>query len=209
MAPKKKINVNKKSESTDIENRVLQEIDTDETKEDEAKKAPVNLEEKVKELEKEVEKNHDRLLRVSAEFENSKKRSAREIADFKKFANERFAKALLSVVDNLDRAIESSSKDDNSNCSVVEGVTMTRQEILKVFEQFGIKPLDAVGKAFDPVFHQAVHQEVSEDYPENTVLQEFQKGYMIHDRLLRPAMVVVSMAKVKNDNQNNDEPKTD
>ncbi len=201
MTPKKKIKIHKKSETTNAENRTLQGNGADENNKTEEVNTAVKLEKTIKELEKEVEESQDRLLRVSAEFENCKKRSAREIADFKKFANERFAKALLSVVDNLDRAIESSGKDDNVNSSVVEGVAMTRREILKVFEQFGIKPVDAVGKTFDPVFHQAVHQEVCEDCPENTVLQEFQKGYMIYDRLLRPAMVVVSGSKGKNNDR--------
>ena len=129
---------------------------------------------------------------VSADFENYKKRAAREMEDFRKFANESLVKAVLPVVDNLDRAIESSSNDENTNSSVVEGVSMTLKEILKVFEQFSVKPFESIGKAFDPGFHQAMHQEETEEYPDNTVIREFQKGYMIHDRLLRPAMVVVS-----------------
>ena len=121
--------------------------------------------------------------------------------DFRKFANESFIKEMLPVVDNLDRAIESSSNDKNTNTSVVEGVNMTLIEILKVFEQFGVKPFESLGKTFDPGFHQAVMQEENEDYPENTVLNELQKGYLIHDRLLRPAMVVVSKKKEKPENE--------
>jgi molecular chaperone GrpE len=115
--------------------------------------------------------------------------------DFRKFANESFVKALLPVVDNLDRAIESSTNDDHVNRSVVEGVNMTLKEILKVFEQFGVKPFESLGKAFDPSFHQAMLQEETEEHPDRTVIREFEKGYMIHDRLLRPAMVVVSKIK--------------
>lgn len=153
------------------------------------------MEEKIDSLKKEATENHDRLLRMAAEFENYKKRTAREMNDFRKFANENFAKAMLPVVDSLDLAITSASNDQHANSSVVEGVTMTLKEIYKVFDQFGIKPIESIGKSFDPVFHQAMMQEETEAYPENTVSRELQKGYMIHDRLLRPAMVVVSKKK--------------
>jgi len=159
------------------------------------------IEEKIESLKQENQETHDRFLRVSADFENYKKRVAREMNDFQKFANESFAKAMLHVVDNLDRAIESSSNDKHTNNSVVEGVNMTLKEILKVFDQFGIKPFESLGKTFDPGFHQAVMQEESEDHPDNTVSKELQKGYMIHDRLLRPAMVVVSKAKEIRENE--------
>ena len=159
-----------------------------------------DMEEKVESLKKEAAENHDRLLRVAAEFENYKKRNAREMNDFRKFANESFLKAMLPVVDSLDLAIASASNDQQANSSVVEGVTMTLKEIYKVFEQFGVRPIESIGKTFDPVFHQAMMQEETEVYPENTVSRELQKGYMIHDRLLRPAMVVVSKKKEASEN---------
>ena len=134
------------------------------------------MEKKLASLEQESKETHDRLLRVSAEFENYKKRATREIADFRKFANESFAKALLPVVDNLDRAIESSSNDEQTNSSVVEGVSMTLKEIMRVLEQFSIKPFESLGKAFDPGFHQAMHQEETEEHLDNTVIKEFKKG---------------------------------
>ncbi|MGA8181978.1 MAG: nucleotide exchange factor GrpE [Desulfobacterales bacterium] len=156
--------------------------------------------EKVESLKKEAAEHHDRLLRVAAEFENYKKRSAREMSDFRKFANESFAKAMLPVVDSLDLAIASASSDQQANSSVVEGLTMTIKEIYKVFEQFGVQPIESLGRTFDPVFHQAMMQEETEAYPGNTVSRELQKGYMIHDRLLRPAMVVVSKKKETSEN---------
>ncbi|MBW1840250.1 MAG: nucleotide exchange factor GrpE [Deltaproteobacteria bacterium] len=153
------------------------------------------MELRLESLEQEAKENHDRFLRVSAEFENYKKRAAREMNDFRKFANDNIVRAMLPVVDNLDRAIESSGDDQQTVSSVVEGVNMTLKEILKVFEQFGIKPFESLGEPFDPGFHQAVMQEETEDHPDNTVIKELQKGYMMHDRLLRPAMVVVSKKK--------------
>ena len=150
------------------------------------------MEEKIETLKKEAAENHDRLLRMAAEFENYKKRATREMNDFRKFANESFAKAMLPVVDSMDLAIESSSNDKHVNNSMLEGVNMTLKEILKIFEQFGVKRFEAIGNIFDPNLHQAVMQEETDAFPENTVSKELQKGFMIHDRLLRPAMVVVS-----------------
>lgn len=161
------------------------------------------MEEKVESLKKEAAENHDRLLRVAAEFENYKKRAAREMNDFRKFANESFVKAMLPVVDSLDLAIESSSNDKHANNSMVEGVNMTLKEILKVFEQFGVKRFESIGNTFDPSLHQAVMQEETKAHPDNTVLKELQKGYMIHDRLLRPAMVVVSKNTTEPENREN------
>jgi molecular chaperone GrpE len=143
----------------------------------------------------EAKDNYDRFLRQTAEFENYKKRTAREMSDFRKYANETIIRELLPVVDNLERAIESSGGDEKSDSCVVEGVEMTLKSILKVFDQFQVKQLESMGKPFDPVFHQAVMREESEAYPENTVIRELQKGYLLHERMIRPAMVVVSTAK--------------
>jgi len=142
---------------------------------------------------------HDRLLRLSAEFENYKKRMDRQVEEFKKYANETLLKELLTVVDNLERAISSTNGDKNvtSDACVIEGVEMTLNEILKLLKRFDVEPIEAKGKPFDPVYHEAMMQEETDEYPENTVINEFQKGYMIHDRLLRPAMVVVSKPKSK------------
>ena len=201
MAAKKKIKVHTETESAGAEDKALKENDSEKKDKEKVTDPLKEMEAKLESVEQESKENHDRFLRVSAEFENYKKRAAREMGDFRKFANESFVKAMLPVVDNLDRAIESSCNDKNSNTSVVEGVNMTLVEILKVFEQFGVKPFESLGKTFDPGFHQAVMQEEKEDYPDNTVLNEMQKGYMIHDRLLRPAMVVVSKKKEKPENQ--------
>ncbi len=182
------------------------EIGTDETPPDKERTAPAPEAEAAEEdsvdllkqaLETEKQKaaeTHDRFLRVSAEFENYKKRTQREISEFRKYANESLIKEVLPVVDNLERAIASSTTDEKAKNRVVEGVDLTLKEILKIFEKFGVKPIESLGKTFDPSFHQAVMQEESLDKPDNTVLNELNKGYMIHERLLRPAMVVVSKA---------------
>lgn len=201
-AKKKTIEINTEIEENGKKKKISKEIDSgkeDKEKNDDPLKV---MEASLESMEQESKDSHDRFLRVSAEFENYKKRAAREMNDFRKFANESFVKAMLPVVDNLDRAIESSSDDDHSNSSVVEGVNMTLKEILKIFEQFGVKPFESLGKTFDPALHQAVMQEESDDHPEKTILNELEKGYMMHDRLLRPAMVVVSK-KTDSENQEN------
>jgi molecular chaperone GrpE len=146
----------------------------------------------------EADENYERLLRVSAEFENYKKRTAREMADFKKFANQSLLRELLPIIDNLELAIKAAAEaPDGKDPCLLDGVALTRKEILKVFENFHVEPIDALGKPFDPNFHEAVMREESDEHPENTVVNELQKGYLMHDRLLRPSMVVVAMPKNK------------
>ncbi len=158
------------------------------------RKAEKELAAKLEAAEKEAGENYDRFLRISAEFENYKKRKDREAADFRKYANETLVKELLPVVDNLERAMETSVDHEDAVSCILEGVDMTLKEIFKVFEKFAVKAVDAVGNEFDPTYHQAVMQEASDTHPDNTVTKELQKGYTIHDRLLRPAMVVVAKA---------------
>ena len=201
-AKKKKIEIHTEIEENGKQKKISKEIDSskkDKEKTDDPLKV---MEARLESVEQELKDSHDRFLRVSAEFENYKKRASREMNDFRKFANESLVKAMLPVVDNLDRAIESSSDDDHSIRSVVEGVNMTLKEILKIFEQFGVKPFESLGKIFDPALHQAVMQKETDNHPEKTILNELEKGYMIHDRLLRPAMVVVSKT-TESENQEN------
>ncbi len=154
------------------------------------------LEKELKTAREEATQSYDRFLRISAEFDNYKKRNLRETAEFKKYANETLLKNLLTVVDNLERAMEVSAKNADSK-GLIDGVELTVAEILKIFANFGVTPIEAVGKPFDPSLHQAMQQEESADFPDNTVSQEFQKGYRLHDRLLRPAMVVVAKNEKK------------
>lgn len=157
------------------------------------------LKSELDQVRQEAADEHDRLLRLSAEFENYKKRMDRQAEEFKKYANESLLKEFLTVVDNLERAISSTDVDKgvNSEACVIEGVEMTLNEILKILKKFNVTPIEAKGKPFDPVYHDAMMQEETDEYPENTVINELQKGYLIHDRLLRPAMVVVSKPKSK------------
>lgn len=152
---------------------------------------------KLQAAEEQARENYDRLLRISAEFDNYKKRTTREMQDVVKYATEKMARELLIVVDNLERAIEAAGADRTDDDPLIKGIHLTLSEVLKILEQHKVQPIQALGQPFDPAFHQAMMQEEVNDKPTNTVVREMQKGYMMHDRLLRPSMVVVSKAKVK------------
>lgn len=152
----------------------------------------IDLEQRYQKAEEEAQRTFDRFLRLSAEFENFKKRTAREMEDYRKYAYEAILGELLGVVDNLERAIEAGKQTVGQDNELLRGVEMTLKEMMRIFEKFSVRPVEALGKAFDPNFHQAVMQEPAVDVPQNTVTKEFQKGYLLHDRLLRPSMVAVS-----------------
>jgi len=157
------------------------------------------LVQKEKELEavrEELSAEKDRFLRFYAEFDNYKKRNAREMQDFRKFANESLIRELLPVIDNLERAVQSAEGNAEADKSIREGVGLIHRDILRVFEKFSVKTVQSLGFPFDPAFHEAIGQEESEQ-GDNIVVKEFQKGYLLHDRLIRPAMVIVSRAKAK------------
>lgn len=160
--------------------------------EPEASAADGDLNKKLEEAERQAKDNYERLLRVSADFENYKKRTAREMQDLVKYANEKILKEMLTVVDNLERAIESASNHYDTSDPLIQGVYLTLSETLKILERHQVKPVVSLGEPFDPSFHQAMMQEEVQDQPPNTVVKELQKGYLIHDRLLRPALVAVS-----------------
>jgi molecular chaperone GrpE len=164
----------------------------EETKEDKLLK---QLEEK----DMEIKKVNDKLLRSFAELENFKKRTEKEVREFKKYANEAIFFDMLTVVDNLERALYSVEDNVDEASGIREGVELTLKELLKTFEKHGVTQIKALDEQFDPAFHQAMMKEESEEHPENTVINEFQKGYVFKERLLRPAMVVVS---VKNEKEN-------
>ncbi len=149
-----------------------------------------------KELEAEVAKMKDQALRALAEAENIRRRAEREKEDTTKYAVSKLAKDLLSVADNLRRALESipADKRDDATRTMVAGVEMTERELLAAFERAAIKRVDPLGEKFDYNLHQAMFEVETPDKPAGTVVQVMQPGYVIHDRLLRPALVGVSKA---------------
>lgn len=193
MSEKKKIKIDVGTEASDTE---ISETDTEKKSKEGSgtNDSREDLEQKLADAESEAKESYDRLLRASAELENYKKRKQKEIADFRKFANESLLKELLNIADNLERAIEM-PKNEGGEKQIAEGVDLTLKALLKVFQKFGVQPIVSLGEPFDPAFHQAMMQQEVKDQPDNIVVQEMQKGYVIHDRLLRPAMVVVSKTK--------------
>lgn len=155
-------------------------------KEQEIETLKARLEEKTKQ----IEENFDRFLRAQAELENYKKRVEREKASLVKYGNEELIKAILPVVDNLERALGQAPEENPDG--FMEGIRITRDQLLQVLEKFGVTPVEAVGVPFDPSKHEAVMQVESADHEPKTVVSELQKGYFLNDRLLRPAMVSVA-----------------
>lgn len=139
----------------------------------------------------------DRALRMAAEMENLRRRTQREIADAKSYAVANFARDMLSVSDNMRRALdaipaEAKGSDDAGFKALIDGVEMTERDMLAALERHGVKKLAPEGERFDPNFHQAMFEIPNPDVPNNTVLQVVQTGYVIGERVLRPAMVGVS-----------------
>jgi molecular chaperone GrpE len=175
--------------------------DQDEVKVDKSS-GKKSMEDKIDSLQAEIERlteaskeNYDRFLRASAELDNYRKRASREMDDTRKYATQALLKDLLAVADNLDLAIKSSTENSHNESNLLDGIDLTRKELLKVFDKYNVKPIEALGSPFDPNYHEAVMREESDEHAENTVINELQKGYLIHDRLLRPSMVVVSAPK--------------
>lgn len=140
-----------------------------------------------------VKQLQDRILRLAAENENTRKRLEREKMDGINFANESLIRELLPVIDNLERALQHGEEDTNCK-GLLDGVRMTLKSFADALDKFGCTSFESVGKVFDPNYHEAVMQQESPESPEKTVLQELQKGYTLRDRLVRPAMVIVSKA---------------
>ncbi len=142
-------------------------------------------------LKKELSALKDKYLRAYAEFENYKKINARDKEELIKYANEELMKELLSVIDHLELALQHSS-DDNSSTSLAEGVKLTLKELHTTLEKFGLVRIEALGKPFDPFVHHAMSQIKTAENDDNTVVQEFRKGYMLKDRVLRATLAGVS-----------------
>jgi molecular chaperone GrpE len=144
----------------------------------------------------EYEARYDQMLRTIADFENSKKRAEREKEEFLKYAIEGMVKDLIPVVDNIERAIES-TKESKDFDSLNEGIELIHKQLFDLLERRGVTTIKAVGEPFDPTQHEAVMHVESDDVPENAVIEEFQRGYLLHNRVIRPPMVSVSRGKAE------------
>lgn len=148
-------------------------------------------------LKEEAGQLKDRLLRTAAEMDNLRKRAEREKAEATLYAATNFARDLLSVADNMQRALAHKPADTASDetKNLFTGIEMTERELLNVFQRYNIRKVETVGAKFDPNFHQALFEVPTKDHPPGTVVQEMQSGFAIGDRCLRPAMVGVAKAE--------------
>lgn len=149
---------------------------------------------RIEALEDELAKTRDDALRTLAEAQNIRRRSEKDIDNARKFALEKFAGELLGVADNLERALDSADKDNEVVKLLLEGVALTQKSLVDTLAKFNIIQLDPLGEPFDPQFHQAMSMVENPDVEPNTVTLVMQKGYVLNERLLRPAMVMVSKA---------------
>jgi len=134
----------------------------------------------------------DKYMRLYAETENFKKRMSRESAEREKYYNEGILKELLPVVDNLERAIAHAEENGEGGSGLIEGGRMVKKQFMDALMKFGVKEVECIGLPFDPAAQQAMMQMETADYDEGTVVEVFQKGYWLNDRILRPAMVTVA-----------------
>ncbi|GAB7386305.1 hypothetical protein BSNK01_01400 [Bacillaceae bacterium] len=145
----------------------------------------------IEEWKRKAEENYHRFLRAQADFENFRRRVQREKEEMMKYRSQQLIEALLPVVDNFERALAASKETTNVE-ALAQGIEMVFRQMEQILHQEGVVPIEAVGKPFDPHYHQAVMQVQSEEHESGVVVEELQKGYMLKDRVIRPSMVKVS-----------------
>lgn len=196
----------KQSEEKEIENEETVEskieeeppteedkCETDDGKEEDSSsnKEEEELKNQVAKLEKQLEEIENRYLRLHADFENYRRRSKLDFEAAQKYRAQTLVSDILPVLDNFERALKVETKSEETK-SVLQGMEMIYKSLLEALKKEGVEPIEAVGKEFDPQYHQAVMQVNEEGYGSNIVVEEFQKGYILKDRVIRPSMVKVN-----------------
>ena len=185
--PEEIVDVDQESEETSIEEENIEEA---------KELSPLEqLNEKIRLKDEELANQKDTFLREKAELENFKKRLTKEKEDFVQFANERLLKELIQIEDNLERALEVPNATFES---LKEGVEMIQKQFTTFLKNQKAEPIEALGKPFDPNLHEVLNQQESEEHEENTVIQEYSKGYTLNGRILRSTKVVIAKKPVKN-----------
>lgn len=180
----------KAAETVDNEQDVTSSTHTEPETSDNLNEQPIDPE--IDQLRKQVEEGKERLLRAQADFDNFRRRTLKEKEELAQYAAMKLIGELLPVTDNMDRALAASKANQDFE-SLAKGVDMIFRQFSQVLENEGLKPMNAVGQPFNPEFHQAIMQVESEEHEEGIVVEEVQKGYMLKEKVLRPAMVKVSM----------------
>lgn len=153
--------------------------------------AEVSLQDELEEARSKADECHDKVLRMQAEMENLRKRAKRDVSNTHKYAIEKFASELLAVKDSLELGLDAGEVEA---AKLREGTALTLKVLVSALQKFAIEEVDPLGEAFDPNLHQAMTTQESHEHAPNTVIRVMQKGYTLHERLLRPAMVIVSRA---------------
>jgi len=148
-----------------------------------------------------VEEQKDSVTRAAASEANIRRRAAQDVEKARKFALEKFANDLLPVIDNMERALHGTDAESEATKAIYEGVELTLKSFISTVDKFGLKELNPQGEAFNPEHHQAIGMQPSPEFPENTVMMVMQKGYILNERLLRPAMVMVSQGNASVDTE--------
>lgn len=183
-------------DAEDAEDEAAHTLETSQPQQDdppvesEEEEPPIETLDPVEALEAEAEALKDQLLRSRAEFDNYRKRTAREVERIRKTASESVIHDLLPVLDNLELALD---HVQNADDQFADGVKMVLQQLLEVLERNGLEPIEALGLPFDPNVHEAVSQVESEEVPKDNIAKEFQRGYKLGGQILRPSKVVVSL----------------
>jgi molecular chaperone GrpE len=151
---------------------------------------------KLKEDAQKAKEHWEKLLRLQAEFENTRKRLEREKQDFLKFANEGIILELLNILDDLERTVGLAQSKHEDVQSFLKGVEMILAHLYEMLKEYGVKPIEAEGKIFDPHYHEALMQVENKDLPEHTVVEELQKGYLLNEKVIRTSKVKVSKKPV-------------
>ena len=174
------------------ENLDEQQATADQESETEAVASDEHLQQQLEEAEAKAKENWDQLLRVKAEQENLRRRHEREVENAHKYALERFVQELLPVIDSLEMGAEAAASEGATLDKVREGTELTLKMLLSTIDKFGIQAVHPEGEPFNPEYHQAMSMLESPEHAANTVMNVMQKGYTLNERLIRPAMVVVS-----------------
>ncbi len=198
-SPKKEMKNNAKeieNEVNEVENEQVVDNILDEMNEtgENIEEIESKVAEKQHDLSQEVTKFKEEIMRMRAEADNVRKRNARDLDNLRKFSIDKFAKSLIPVADSMDKELEACAKDDIQMTveQMIEGTVMTQKMLLKILADNGVEMINPEGEKFNPEFHEAMTQIPHPDLAPNTIVDVFQKGYILNGRLIRPAMVVVS-----------------
>ena len=193
---------NNKLEEQDLENPTLEKEEQVSEEPKDQEEAEISPEDLIEKLNEEITSLKDQRLRAIAELENFRKRAEKDQSDALKYGISNFAKEIINIRDNIERAqssISDEAKNNEAIKSVIEGIDLIAQSVVSTFEKIGIKKIDSLNEKFDHNLHQAMMEIENDELDPGTIVQELIPGYTLHDRLLRPAMVGVSKKSKKNE----------